>query len=171
MGARRLCAILDDGSVRCIGHYYDVHIQDPDWNDDGNHEAIAIEGLENVSSVVLGNNHNCAVHDSGVSCWGYNHLGQLGVSPLEHQREPVAVTALRNVASLSAGANHTCARLESGQVACFGHRLYGALGDGHRGRQDTPHPVWVCESGTWDGSRCEGGELLDAVALPPRTER
>lgn len=166
MGRHRLCALLADGSVRCIGHYYDVHIQDPDWSDEANHGAHAIAGLTGVTNIAIGNNHNCAVLESGVRCWGYNHLGQLGVTPVEHHREPVVVPALRDVVSLSAGANHTCARLESGRVACFGHSLYGALGDGHRGRQDTPHPVWVCESGTWNGTRCEGGELLDSVALP-----
>tara|TARA_R110002072_G_scaffold187259_1_gene344037 strand:- start:513 stop:1112 length:600 start_codon:yes stop_codon:yes gene_type:complete len=56
--------------------------------------------------------HTCALHDNGVSCWGWNTNGQ------------TTVPALSNPVAVSAGGVHTCA-LDDNGVNCWGNNDYG----------------------------------------------
>ena len=45
-----------------------------------------------VKAISVGNDHTCAITSSGIGkCWGYNHLGQLGVWALNNNPTPVDV--------------------------------------------------------------------------------
>ena len=49
--------------------------------------------ITGVSDIALGNNHTCAVLDTGgVRCWGLNTYGQLGDGTTTQRLSPVVVT-------------------------------------------------------------------------------
>lgn len=85
--------------------------------------AVAIQ-------VVVGWAHSCALMaDRTVSCWGWNHWGQLGLGDASNRDSPAQVPGLAGVDEIAAGAAHTCARI-GGAVKCWGSNYYGQLGNG-----------------------------------------
>jgi alpha-tubulin suppressor-like RCC1 family protein len=89
--------------------------------------------LENVTSLVTGGFHTCALTAGQVWCWGYNNLGQLGDRTNGNRNGAVRAAknngnVLDTVTAIAAGSNHTCA-LTAGQVWCWGNNLSGQLGD------------------------------------------
>jgi alpha-tubulin suppressor-like RCC1 family protein len=87
-------------------------------------------------ALAAGASHTCALLAGGsVTCFGRNHLGQVGPDPgttEEEVRVPVAVGGLSGpVVGLASGATaqHTCAILKDGSVQCWGSNQSGQLGD------------------------------------------
>lgn len=93
--------------------------------------------------LVAGGSHVCGLWaDLGVHCWGGGWLGQLGNGAFEDEPVPQPVVGLGlDVTRLGAGAYHSCATLESGAAMCWGHNVFGALGNG--GDEDSPQAVAV----------------------------
>lgn len=94
-----------------------------------------------VAGVGLGENHSCAVTNTGgVKCWGRNDAGQLGSASAETcgtipldlpcSTTPQDVAGLSNIVQVSAGQYHTCALTDTGGVKCWGGNDLGQLGDG-----------------------------------------
>ena len=81
-----------------------------------------VSGLGNVSVVVAGAAHTCAIGiGGGVSCWGYNGWGQLGNGTRADSAIPVAVAGLGSgVAALALGWYRSCALTNAGAVLCWG---------------------------------------------------
>jgi len=86
---------------------------------------------DNVTQLTAGENHSCALIDSGsVKCWGQNHHGQLGDGNGSYgttSTSPTDVLGLSDVKEVSAGRSHTCALLNSGQVKCWSQYLAGSF--------------------------------------------
>lgn len=91
---------------------------------------------------VVGSSSPCALlADGGVTCWGFNSSGQLGVGDtVSTGGLPGQMgAALRRVdfgagltaVELAAGAAHTCAVLSDGSVTCWGANGEGELGLGN----------------------------------------
>lgn len=51
---------------------------------------------------------------------------------------PVAVANLTNVVAIDMFNGHVCALVASGSVRCWGHNLYGQLGNGTSGNTSNP---------------------------------
>ena len=68
--------------------------------------------LVSAYQISAGDNHTCALDDSGVTCWGQNALGQN------------TVPALSNPRQISTGDDHTCA-LDDNGVICWGYNAFG----------------------------------------------
>jgi alpha-tubulin suppressor-like RCC1 family protein len=98
VGAWHICAILDDGSVKCWGAgslgrlgigTTDDRGHSPDEMGTnlptvqlGGHKAVQLTAAE----------HTCALLDNGtVMCWGYNAQGQLGIGSTENALTPKLV--------------------------------------------------------------------------------
>jgi len=125
------CLLTTNGGVKCMGKNNFGQLGDGTTID--RESPIDVIGLpRDVSALVAGDNHACALMTSGgVKCWGRNYFGQLGDGTTAYSLEPVDVHGLSTgVAALIAGSNHTCALMSSGRVKCWGANEAGQLGDG-----------------------------------------
>jgi E3 ubiquitin-protein ligase HERC3 len=148
-GAAHVCALLDDGSVKCWG-----------WNDDGQLgqgdrvsrgsnlkdlgdalKPISLGIARTAKRLVSGARHTCVIlDDDSVKCWGENRSGQLGLEDKESRGDApsemgdalprVDLGTRRTALGLAAGDQHTCALLDTHAVKCWGGGLAGALGHG-----------------------------------------
>ncbi|PKN23641.1 MAG: hypothetical protein CVU65_13890 [Deltaproteobacteria bacterium HGW-Deltaproteobacteria-22] len=141
VGNFHVCALLEDGQVRC-------------WGDNGSGQIgdgtvsvnrltpTTVSGLDPVVSVSAGGSHTCAVLGDGtVRCWGNNLWLQLGSGLAGDSSTPLPVQGLSGAAAVSAGIYHTCTRQSDGTVRCWGSGSSGQLGNG--GNSDSGVPVTV----------------------------
>ncbi len=88
-----------------------------------------------IIAVTGGESHSCAARDQGlVWCWGWNDVGQLGVTGGDRTtpvlvRGPGGVGNLTSVVALSAGRKFNCAARSDGSAWCWGENTFGQLGD------------------------------------------
>lgn len=103
---------------------------------------VLVTGLTDATQVVAGHMHSCALSKStGVSCWGANNLGQLGVGTADSSNVPIHVPDLFEVTSLAGGSEHNCARHTDTKVSCWGANDVNQLGDGTTTNRKTPVTV------------------------------
>ena len=129
------CAVLAGGAVKCWGG--------------GQLTPVDVPTLQSgVRAIAVGDSHRCALRDSGaVECWGANDFGQLGDGTPFGHAEPAPVTGLvAHIVEIAAGASHTCAKADNGAIQCWGHDLYGQLGDGASTRHAQPVDVVVVDT-------------------------
>ncbi|MBT3219155.1 MAG: hypothetical protein HN348_08695, partial [Proteobacteria bacterium] len=90
--------------------------------------------------------HSCIVKTGGeLWCWGKNTFGQAGASPetskdLKKPQKVEGMSMVKSVATAHTSA-HTCALSDMGDVYCWGHNRYGAIGDGTLYDDASPQPV------------------------------
>jgi alpha-tubulin suppressor-like RCC1 family protein len=93
--------------------------------------AAATLGLDEVTSIAVGDAHACATRrDGAVLCWGSNEHGQLGARGASFVTTPVRVEALPSARSVAAGSNQSCSISADYSVRCWGEEY---VGDPHRG--------------------------------------
>jgi alpha-tubulin suppressor-like RCC1 family protein len=80
-----------------------------------------------VSSLSVGNNHNCVTSSYGTYCWGSNFANELGNGDYAHTTYPVKVLTPDSLTNVSAGGYYTCA-VVSGGIKCWGQNTKGTLG-------------------------------------------
>ena len=129
-GSQTACAVRSDGRVWCWGYNYNGQLGTGN-TDDYATEIVRVEGLADVTAVVLGENRVCAVHSAGsVACWGRMTVAQLS-SSTPPTRTPVAVDGIDDAVGLiDAGPVSTCATRTAGAVSCWGYNYVGSLGNG-----------------------------------------
>jgi hypothetical protein len=129
------CVIKKDDTLWCWGANSNGQVGDGSGAPEISEPTkIAIPG-DNVASVGTGGWHSCALTlDGRVYCWGQNSRGQIGDGQANGTGDvltPREVTALGNqVAEVSVGFEHTCALMNNGSIQCWGHNVYGEIGDG-----------------------------------------
>jgi alpha-tubulin suppressor-like RCC1 family protein len=142
VGGAHVCALLEDGRVRCSGASNDgVLGYMPDEGKDpfvqpGDARDLVLGGRAIQIATRL--DHTCAVLEGGrLRCWGAGSYGQLGYGDAANvgtAKRPLAnagdVDVGGKVVQVATGAHHTCALLEGGRVRCWGHGAYGQLGFG-----------------------------------------
>jgi alpha-tubulin suppressor-like RCC1 family protein len=150
--------------------------------------------LEPIEDVVSGENHTCALTQTGnVYCWGSNLYGQLGNGTTDYSKDPVKVLNLDSkVNSIAAGPFHTCVLLASGEAKCWGYNMSGILGTGDLYTTNLSTPEFVIDADTslplaniekittggWHncalmmgGSiKCWGSDLFGQLGMEPPTE-
>lgn len=115
--------------------------------------------------VSAGTDHTCGVAVGGAAyCWGANEFGQLGGGDVYRPGLP-ATTAPRLVGggyvfrSISAGDGYTCGIDTQGVGMCWGHGVYGQLGDGRTGDQYLPQFVHL------EPGHQQAGDLLHFATI------
>ncbi len=157
IGIEHLCALMPDGTVRCLGSNQVGQLGRVVTPLDSYHPTAPVEGLRDIVQVEACLAATCARTSGGeVYCWGSNHHGQLGASDEEklvpvvryvtipgdpHDRfspRPIRVEGLPKTRQLSVGAMHVCAVGDDARVYCWGANKSGQLGDGTTERRGTP---------------------------------
>lgn len=132
-GGNHTCAVLQDTTVRCWGRNEQGQLASGDTGP-GMSVPVFINGLANIQSVALGDNHSCALSYQGeVWCWGWNQFGQVGMGQVGAEAfvtRPQLLPDVRDVVALTAGGNHTCTLQRNGVVRCWGDNFNGQLGSG-----------------------------------------
>ena len=156
------CALTNSGGVKCWG-----------WNGHGalgdgttTRRLVPVDTLgltSGVSALALGVYQTCALSSSGgVKCWGWNEHGQLGDGTNTDRLAPVDVLGLLSgVSAITAGSRHACALSSGGAAKCWGHNLYGELGDGTTTDRFSPVDVVSLQSGV--AAIAAGGEHTCAL--------
>jgi len=114
------CALLMDGAMTCWGD------GPPDLG--GVASTPRRSQLANVTDVIAGVYHMCAIADGALTCWGSNGNGELGrgEASITSDREVMLAGA---ISDYSLGPYHACA-LVNGQAYCWGANELGQIGDG-----------------------------------------
>src|SRR4051812_45951368 len=85
------------------------------------HAAAQLWTHDPAVSVVLGDDHSCALTLSGrVYCWGRNYSGQLGDGTRSDRSRPTLVQGIDQISQLAAFGARTCATRRDGTVFCWG---------------------------------------------------
>ncbi len=149
VGIAHVCALLDDGRVKCWGWNVAGQLGLGDLWDrgDGPGEmgdslpAVDLGAGRTATAVSANGGHTCAVLDDGqIKCWGNNDYGELGLGDTWDRGDgpgemgdslpAVDLGAGRTATAVAAGGRHSCALLDNGVVKCWGRNDDGELGLG-----------------------------------------
>ena len=144
-GQAHTCALHRDGGISCWGLGWSGQRGDGSSGPGSvSTEPGRVPDISDAVALAVGRAHTCAVHwDGGVSCWGSDDHGELGIGT-DHETPvttPVRVPGIDDAVDITAGQGHTCARHEGGAVSCWGRNDYGQLGDDST--EDRTSPVRV----------------------------
>jgi alpha-tubulin suppressor-like RCC1 family protein len=155
-GRRHVCALLDDGMVKCWGANGNGQLGVGTIENRGDAPGEMGDALQPVafgsgSAVVdisAGFHETCARFvDKASKCWGYNAYGQLGQGSVTNvgstansvaDARAIVLPGSRTALQLSAGGGvfsavaygFACTLLDDSSLACFGHAAFGELGNG-----------------------------------------
>ena len=169
VGSGHVCAILNDGSLKCWGHNGTGELGVNDTTNRNTPTKVTFADGKSVLSISLGSRHSCAIlNDGSLFCWGINNHRQLGVGTGSNEvctlngveydciKGPTEVDlgADRTASGITLGANHTCALLDNGSVKCWGKNASGQLGDKSNIARNTPVAVELPQN--------KGAKFIDA---------
>ncbi|WP_169927155.1 RCC1 domain-containing protein [Labilithrix luteola] len=148
-GERHVCALINDGTVRCWGDNTKGAVgmpivdagTDPDAAppvvDAGVTSGIAprtVANITNATQLSAADDNTCVrLADGTVQCWGKNDTGQLGlqISPpkTDSTAHPAAnVVPLTGAATrVDVGHGAVCAVMDSGELWCWGQNAQGQM--------------------------------------------
>jgi alpha-tubulin suppressor-like RCC1 family protein len=129
------CALMSGGALKCWGanDYGELG----DGTTTQRNGPVEVSGLESGVAAVAaggdqdGNDHTCALTNTGVKCWGLNSDGELGDGTTTNRHIPGAVSGLASgVIAVAVGGGQSCALTSLGRIKCWGWNYFGQLGDG-----------------------------------------
>jgi len=146
------CATTVSGEVRCWGQELYGSLGDGGDGTDRRTEPTVVPGVGAAVRVEALWQHTCAANGSGVSCWGWNQYGELGIAaspdictapglPRDCANSPQRVPGPAEVSAVSVGFHHSCAIAGGGVVWCWGANSQGQVGVGTVGPSAPPGPV------------------------------
>jgi alpha-tubulin suppressor-like RCC1 family protein len=146
-GGDHTCVLTLSHRVKCWGENSDGQLGDG-TNTNTNMPDDVLGLTSNITAIALGEYHTCALTETtGVKCWGWNDLGQLGDGTVSSRNNPADVHELTSgVKAIAAGTAHTCALTNRGGVKCWGWNDYGQLGDNTNTSRQIPVDVPGMES-------------------------
>ncbi|QSQ17869.1 Ig-like domain-containing protein [Myxococcus landrumensis] len=160
-GSEHVCAILDNGEVKCWGRNDWGQLGLGDKQDRGDGPGEMGDALPRVNlgtgrtakALAAGAVHTCALlDDDSVKCWGTSSRGQLGLGYFAQlgdgpgeMGDALASMRLgtgRTAKALATREFSTCALLDDGSVKCWGSNDHGQLGLGDsQNRGDGPEEM------------------------------
>ena len=137
VGGQHICALLDNGTVKCwgftgLGQGVDTAIGNLPGQMGDNLMPIDLGSEFKVTMIATGSSHSCALlSDGSVKCWGINSYGQLGLGNTNHVGEepgqmgdnlpPIDLGLNKTAKKIFAGTFTTCALLNDGIAKCWGY--------------------------------------------------
>ena len=147
MGQQFMCALLDNGSVKCWGSNYSGQLGLGDTLDRGNLPGQMGDALPAVNlgtgrtavRITAALAHACAILDNGaLKCWGQNAFAQLGQGDYTNRGTmagqmgdmllPISLGMGRTAVGVAVSSDNTCAILDNLTVKCFGLGNRGECG-------------------------------------------
>ncbi len=106
------------------------------------HPTPVTAKVQAVEKLSAGEGGACAIHkDGGVTCWGSNVEGELGIGRQSPTEPPTKVPGLSQITDLCFASLHSCAKNQAGDMYCWGGNASGQLGDGTKERRLSPTKV------------------------------
>ncbi|MCK5588731.1 MAG: hypothetical protein KAI16_00255 [Candidatus Pacebacteria bacterium] len=128
VGHDHVCAVIQDGTVKCWGSGSMSRFGDGRLNTREDY-PFKIKELNNIESVTVGRSHTCVEGISGdTKCWSSGGYGKLGNGNTNYEKYPKIISGLK-VKQIDAGVNHTCAIIKDGTVKCWGANIRGQIGN------------------------------------------
>ena len=136
-GSSHICAVLDDKNktLKCWGDnlFGQLGIGVVDGKARTRPTTVKIGGP--VRMIRARGSHTCAVlddRDKTLKCWGWNHVGQLGLGDKKNRLTPTTVKVGAPVRAMALGPYHTCVVLDDRDktLKCWGYNQYEQLGLG-----------------------------------------
>ena len=160
-GDEFMCALLNDGNVKCWGDNLSGQLGLGDFIGRGDNAdemgdflpAVDLGFNKLAKALGGGEKHMCAILlDDSVKCWGINPFGELGLGDTvsrgygPNQMGDVLPTVNLGTGltakALSGGFGHMCALLSNDSVKCWGYNAYGVVGLGNTSnRGDAPNEM------------------------------
>lgn len=153
-GTAHVCALLDDGSVKCWGAGSNGALGSGTTNDRGNQPGQMGDAMlpvplgtgRTATALAAGQGFTCALLDDGtVKCWGNGGHGRLGQGDTQHRGDgpnelgdalpPLDLGEGHTAVAITAGRIHACALLDDATVKCWGGNEQGQLGLGDNGNR------------------------------------
>jgi alpha-tubulin suppressor-like RCC1 family protein len=170
-GSGHVCAILDNGSLKCWGRNTNGQLGLGDTTTRGCTAATMGDSLPavnfgggTIAELSLGGQYTCVRLSTGsVKCWGENGNGQLGLGDMTDRGTSSAQMGASlpivnlgsgiTAQSLATGYRHMCAKLSNSSTKCWGLNSSGQLGLGdttNRGTSslNTPDLISAVSLGT-----------------------
>lgn len=148
-GSRHVCALLDNGWLKCWGanSLGQLGLGDTNARGDSSGEmgdnlpAVKLGTGLTVSAISANGDASCALLANGaVKCWGMNGNGELGVGDQQSRGLTTAqmgdnlptvnLGSGRTALVVSVGRFHACAVLDNDRLKCWGQNQAGELGIG-----------------------------------------
>jgi alpha-tubulin suppressor-like RCC1 family protein len=155
-GGHHTCARTNGGAIYCWGRDLYGQLGSGFVSVGPETAPIPVASTSRYSAVAAGENHTCAVGQSGAAfCWGNNAASQLGSSGGPSANPvPSAVTGGHAFRTLVAGDRHSCGLGTDSVTYCWGANDAGQLGDSLPGsggpnpvRVAAPHPFVLLAAG------------------------
>jgi alpha-tubulin suppressor-like RCC1 family protein len=130
-GGQHALALTDTGEVWAWGVNDDGELGN--GTTDSSFLPVRVEGLDGVTMISAGLDHNLAYRasDQTLWAWGSNALGQCAEpASVTTSLVPVPIPGLGPLAAISAGGTHSFALTTDGRVYAWGGNYYGQLGTG-----------------------------------------
>ena len=132
-GALHTCAVRGDGTLWCWGESRDARLGPALMSVDQLSPIEACPRLDPGNdwvSVEVGGAHSCGFRGAGLSCWGLNTDGQLGIDATYSSSDDCEIVD-GDWSQVSVGERHTCAlRRTDDELFCWGEHTLGRLAEG-----------------------------------------
>lgn len=133
-GSKRVCALMEDGQLKCWGNLYVSGRPEDNIGDDPGEMPPPVIPLGGKIKAMngIGLYHHCVIMETGnVKCWGLNRNGALGLGDVEPRGPnpadlpPPDVNLGAKALNIGHYGDSTCAILENEELKCWG----GNIGD------------------------------------------
>jgi alpha-tubulin suppressor-like RCC1 family protein len=129
--------------VQCWGENLDGQMGSGAFSAATRRSGESIASLTAVTNLFSGRNHNCAIQNGALKCWGRGSNGQLATGLVANAAAPADATAfLPGVLSVGLGSTSTCAVHADGRVRCVGQNVKGLFQNNTLGDSLTPVAVY-----------------------------
>jgi len=140
LGDGQACALRAGGTLSCWGR--DAHAL-TDAGPDGPdlHVPTAIPGITDATELAVGDGAVCVLRAGEAVCWGRKSRYLGGGERGSRGTGMVRVKGVTGAVEISAGLEQRCVRDAHGTARCWGHNLWGVVGDGTRVDRFAPFEV------------------------------